>query len=161
MVKAVVIDVSALNGTTGNGISPDINKDFIVGWEKKNGEINADEIVLFYTGWDKYYIEGDEGKKYTERPVRFKDFPGWPSPVSETVIYLAEKGVTTIGIDSASMGSVHDGGDVHVEGLKRGLIYIEGLANLDKLPMRGAEFIFLPVKVEGSSGFPGRAIAFV
>ena len=41
------------------------------------------------------------------------------------------------------------------------MMYIELLANLRKLPPRGAYFIFLPIKVEGASAGPGRAIGLV
>jgi kynurenine formamidase len=37
----------------------------------------------------------------------------------------------------------------------------ENLANLDKLPPRGATLIALPMKIEGGSGGPLRAIALV
>ena len=50
---------------------------------------------------------------------------------------------------------------MHQEGLSRGLRYVEILTNLDKLPTRGAFFVFLPLKIAGSSGGPGRAIAFL
>jgi isatin hydrolase len=39
--------------------------------------------------------------------------------------------------------------------------YIEILTNLDELPIRGAYFIFMPIKISGSSGGPGRAMALL
>jgi kynurenine formamidase len=41
------------------------------------------------------------------------------------------------------------------------MAYVESLTQLGRLPARGAYFLFLPVKVEGSSGAPGRAVAFI
>jgi kynurenine formamidase len=41
------------------------------------------------------------------------------------------------------------------------MIFIEMLTNLDRLPVRGAHFAFLPMKLAGSTGGPGRAIAFL
>jgi kynurenine formamidase len=41
------------------------------------------------------------------------------------------------------------------------MMYVELLANLAKLPPRGAFFIFLPIKIAGGSAGPGRAIALV
>jgi kynurenine formamidase len=38
---------------------------------------------------------------------------------------------------------------------------VEILTNLGDLPVRGAFFVFLPLKISGSSGGPGRAIALV
>lgn len=67
----------------------------------------------------------------------------------------------TVGIDAPSVGSVDDGAAVHQEALSRGMCFIEMLTNLGTLPVRGAFFVFLPLKIEGSSGGPGRAIAFL
>jgi kynurenine formamidase len=39
--------------------------------------------------------------------------------------------------------------------------YVELLTNLSELPVRGALFVFLPVKISGSSGGPGRAMALL
>jgi kynurenine formamidase len=49
----------------------------------------------------------------------------------------------------------------HVEELSHGMRYVEILTNLGELPVRGAYFIFMPVKIAGSSGGPGRAIALL
>jgi len=39
--------------------------------------------------------------------------------------------------------------------------YVELLTGLQYIPPSGAYFIFLPVKVAGSTGGPGRAIALL
>jgi kynurenine formamidase len=39
--------------------------------------------------------------------------------------------------------------------------YVEILTNLGELPVRGAYFIFMPVKIASSSGGPGRAMALI
>lgn len=159
---AAVIDVRFLNHPEGQpGVSPAITVEHVRSWEAEHGAIQAREIVLFCTGWDRYYKPGLEGRQYAQGPVLFRDTPGWPAPEPETVIYLHEKGVKTIGTDAASLGSTHNGAPMHQEGLKRGLIYIEALTCLDQLPARGAQFLFLPLKVAGSSGCPGRAIAML
>lgn len=160
--QAIVIDVRFLNRLDVQpGISPAITVEHVASWEAEHGAIQAREIVLFYTGWDRYYQAGNEGRQYVQGPVLFRDTPGWPAPGPETVIYLHEKGVKTIGTDATSLGSSHNGAPMHQEGLKRGLIYIEGLTNLDQLPPRGAQFVFLPLKVAGATGCPGRAIAII
>jgi kynurenine formamidase len=41
------------------------------------------------------------------------------------------------------------------------MLFIELLANLRLLPARGAFFVCLPLKIEGSSAGPARAIALV
>jgi kynurenine formamidase len=159
---AVVIDVRFLHRPENPpGISPAITVEHMAAWEAENGPIQKGEIVLFWTGWDRYYKPGIEGQPYVQGTLVFRDTPGWPAPEVEVVLYLHEKGVKTIGIDAASLGAAQNGIPVHQEGLKRDLIYIEGLTHLEKLPSRGALFLFLPLKIAGSSGCPGRAIAIV
>jgi isatin hydrolase len=41
------------------------------------------------------------------------------------------------------------------------MLFVEGLTNLDRLPARGASFVFLPVKIATASGAPGRAVAIL
>ena len=59
------------------------------------------------------------------------------------------------------MGPSDGGAPVHVAGLGAGMVFIEGLANLAVLPVSGASFQFLPLKIARSSGGPGRAIAWL
>ena len=104
---------------------------------------------------------GRGGREVHDGSLVTGEYPGWPAPSPETAVYLHEKGVKTIGIDAPSIGSAHDGVPVHQEGLGRGMRYVELLTNLSELPVRGAYFIFMPVKIAGSSGGPGRAMAFL
>lgn len=157
---AACIDVSDLEGNE-NGVSPWITASHIRTWEGIHGVLHPNEVVLLRTGWDRYYVEGEEGLKYVMRPVDKGDFPGWPAPSVEAIEYLLEKGIRCLGIDAPSIGACHAGIEPHQAGLSRRMRYIEGLTNLDKLPSRGAYFIFLPLKVANSSGSPGRALAFV
>jgi isatin hydrolase len=161
MGPAVVVDVSYLSGRGEPGESPFIEPDHIKDFEREHGDLQAGEAVLLKTGWDEYYVEGEAGEKYMHGPLVTRSSPGWPAPSPETAVYLDEKGVKTLGIDAPSIGASHDGVPVHQVGLGRGMRYIELLTNLDELPVRGAFFVFLPVKVARSSGGPGRAIAFL
>ena len=161
MGPAVVVDVRFLQEEGEPGVSPFITADHLRAWEAENGEISAGEVVLLRTGWDRFYVEGDEGLRFMHGSLVTGDAPGWPAPSPDMAVYLHEKGVKLIGIDAPSIGSAHDGIPVHQEGLGRGLRYVEILTNLGELPTRGAFFVFLPLKIGGSSGGPGRAVAFV
>lgn len=161
MGPAVVVDVRSLAGEGEPGVSPFIEPDHVRAFEEEHGELREGEVVLFKTGWDRYYVEGEEGEKYMHGSLVTGEYPGWPAPSPETAIYLYEKGVKTIGIDAPSIGSAHDGVPVHQQGLSRGMRYIEILTKLDELPVRGAYFIFMPVKLANSSGGPGRAMALL
>jgi kynurenine formamidase len=161
MGPAAVMDVRPLAEGGEPGVSPFIEPDHVRAWEADNGPLREGEVVLFRTGWDRYYVEGEEGERYMSGPLVTGDSPGWPAPSPETAVYLYERGVKTIGIDAPSIGSAHDPIPVHQEGLSRGMRYVEILTNLGELPARGAYFVFLPVKIDGSSGAPGRAVALV
>lgn len=154
-----VIDVRHLVGTVEQGKSPIIGLDTIYSWEKENHTIEKGNIVAFFTGWDKHYYSNREA--YLENPVSKKSSSGWPAPSKETIMYLFEKGVNTIAIDAPSIGAIHEGVSVHQAGLQRRMIFIEGLTSLDKLPVSGSYFVFLPLKLADSSGCPGRAIAYI
>jgi kynurenine formamidase len=159
---AIVIDCRSLRGQAKNGESPIITLDFVKDWEKENGKINPKEVVLFYSGWtDDTYDRMPKGKKFGIDVILTKSAPGWPAPDVLVMEYLAEKGIRTIGVDTGSMGSLQDDAAAHHAGLKHGMVFIERLTNLGKLPKRGAGFMFLGLKLEGGSGAAGRAIAFI
>ena len=154
-----VIDVRYLIGTAEPGKSPIIGPDVISLWEENHKKIEENEIVAFYTGWDRHYFENRVA--YLENPVKNKSVPGWPAPSKETIILLYEKGVKTVAIDAPSIGAIHEGISAHQAGLQRKMIFIEGLTSLDRLPTSGSYFVFLPLKISDSSGCPGRAVAYI
>lgn len=161
MGPAAVIDVSELSGTGDPGVSPEILPAHIERWEADHGLLQPDEIVLFRSDWDDRYLPLPEGSGYVTDSFLLQQSPGWPTPDVPALQLLLDRGVRTVGIDGVSIGSAHDGAPPHQFGLGNGMLYVELLANLRKLPPRGAWFIFLPLKVAGSSGGPGRAIALL
>jgi kynurenine formamidase len=137
-----------------------ITAEAIADWEISHGAIRDGEVVLLRTGWDQYYVEYPAGSRYS-RDVFLRQVPGWPSPTPDAIELLNERGVKTLGTDGPSIGPAHDPNPSHWAGLRRGMNYIEGLANLSSLPERGGYFVFLPVKIAHSSGGPGRAFAYL
>lgn len=162
MGAAVVVDCRPLRGKAEPGMSPIITADFLKQWEAQNGAFQPGDIVLLQTGWTTdYYKPFPEGQAFGTDVVIEKKAPGWPAPDGPAMTYLADKGVKLVGVDTGSTGPLQADPEPHWAGLGRGVIFVERLVNLDKLPVRGALFIFLPIKNEGGSGSPGRAIAFV
>jgi kynurenine formamidase len=156
---AAVVDLRHLDGQAKPGVSPPITVAHLEAWEEEHGHFEAGEIVLLLTGWSKHYVPGEAGKAFLHEPVVLQSRPAWPAPEAAVAIFLHERGVATIGIDAPSMGSAEEGIEVHEEGLRREMLFVEGLTNLERLPARGAQFVFLPVKIAVASGGPGRAIA--
>jgi kynurenine formamidase len=158
---AAVIDLRQLDGQADPGASPPITVAHLEAWEAEHGRFNAGEIVLLLTGWSRHYVRGEAGKAFLHEPVVLQSRPAWPAPEAAVAVFLHERGVATVGIDAPSIGSAEEGNEVHRAGLSRQMVFIEGLANLDRLPPRGASFVFLPVKIAVASGAPGRAIAIL
>ena len=158
---AAVVDATELTGQGEGGVSPEIMPALIERWEAEHGRLEPGEIVLFRTDWDDRYLRMPDGNGYVLDPFLLQRGPGWPTPDIPALQLLLDRGVTTVGLDGVSVGASHNGPPPHQFGLSRGMLYLELLANLRRLPPRGALFIFLPLKIQGGSAGPGRAIALV
>ncbi|HEX4463298.1 MAG TPA: cyclase family protein [Solirubrobacterales bacterium] len=158
---AAVVDLRHLDGEAEPGASPAITVAHLEAWEQEHGRFEPGEIALLLTGWSKHYVKGEAGRAFLHEPVVLQSRPAWPAPEADAAIFLHERGVNTIGIDAPSMGSAEEGNEVHRAGLSRKMAFVEGLTNLDRLPPRGASFVFLPIKIAVASGAPGRAIALL
>ena len=158
---AAVVDLRDLSGRGEPGVSPWITADRLQAWEAEHGPFQAGDIVLLATGWSGHYRPGPAGHAYLQGPVAERSSPGWPAPDLGAIRLLAERGVTTVGTDTPSMGAAHDGAPVHQEALGRGMLFIEGLCGLAALPPVGAYFLFLPLKLVDGTGSPGRAVALL
>ena len=158
---AAVVDVRELRTSdTENGMSPLITLDYLKDWEAKHGEFERGDVVVLFTGWDEFFVPYPAGRGFLMDPFEGRS-PGWPAPTEEAVLYMNDKGVDTLVTDVPSLGATDDIQSVHYAGLGRGMVFIECLTNLDRLPPRGSYFIFLPLKVRRSSGCSGRAMAWV
>ncbi len=157
---ACVIDGGDLIGQAENGKSPRLTLDRVKEWERTNGGLTARDAVLLRTGWtDKFYRTGAEGAAHGDAPVLDKSVPAWPAPDREALAYFIEKGIGLFGTDCPSGGLLDEIVECHYLALGAGLLFVENLTNLAELPPRGAVFFFLPLKLVGGSGSPGRAVA--
>jgi kynurenine formamidase len=158
---AAVIDVPADLPGGANGVSPIIPVSVVEDFEKKHGRLQPNDVVLFRSNWDRFYLPGEPGKKYNYGPMILKSDHGWPAPDVEVMQLLLDRGIRCIGTDGSSMGPVHNGAPVHQLALSTGAVFIESLANLKKLPDRGSWFMFAPLNLARGTGAPGRAFAIV
>tara|TARA_Y100001949_G_scaffold60274_1_gene51039 strand:- start:459 stop:1106 length:648 start_codon:yes stop_codon:yes gene_type:complete len=126
-----------------------ITKSDIQKFEKKYGKIPNYSTVIFWTGWqkmlrdDSYFIKN----------------PGLSEAAAK---YLVSKKTNMVGIDSPSIdfkGSQRF--PVHRLFSKNNILIVENLANLDKIKTTKFHFIVLPLKLNGATGSPVRAIAFI
>lgn len=160
--NAVCVDVTELVGDTP-GESPWIEPHHIRAREERLGRsLTPEDVVLFRSDWDrKHYNPFPRGNAYAFDVAVLKKSPGWPAPSVDCIRELLDRGVRCVGTDAPSMGAAHDGAPAHLEGLSRGQVFIEGLANLDRVPDQDGIFQFMPVKIARSSGGPGRAVVWV
>lgn len=145
------------------------NRDYLItvedvlDWEKTNGGLNPNTIVLFRTGYGKYYPDaktyfGTELKGETAIPNLH--FPGLSNDLA--LFLVSSRKVKAVGIDTPSIdyGQSSDF-KTHRILLKDNIPVFENLANLDKLPAKNIYLIALPMLIEGGSGAPLRIIAGV
>lgn len=114
--------------------------------------IKPGDRILFYTGWERYYPE----QTY---------YCNFPALSLELAHWLVKKKVSLVGIDTGSVAALGDWEEltaVHKVFLTSGVILVEGLSNLDKLPFdQPFEIICLPLKLAQSDGAPARVVAIV
>ncbi|HEY6934725.1 MAG TPA: cyclase family protein [Marmoricola sp.] len=158
---AAVIDVPEDLDGGGPGVSPAIGPDLLTRHEEEHGPVTEGTVVLFRTGWDRFYRPGESGSGYCFEALVTRSGPGWPAPEVPIMEALLERGVRCVGTDAPSMGSAHDGAPVHVAALSRGAVFVEALRGLDQLPSRGAWFQFAPLNICRGTGAPGRALAWL
>jgi kynurenine formamidase len=158
VAPAVVIDVAAKAAS-----DPDYRLTVadVDAFERRHGRIARGTIVLLRTGWSARW---PEAKAYLG-----DDTPGdasklrFPSFGAEAATFLIrDRHVGAIGVDVASIdyGRSTDF-RVHQIAAAADVPGLENLTNLGQLPPVGALVIALPMKIEGGSGGPVRAIALV
>lgn len=158
--EAVVVDVT--EKTKGNADYL-ISVEDIKSWESIHGEIPGGIILLFRTGWGAYYPDaskylGTSGKG--DSAVANLHFPSINPDLAAWLV--KERKPKAVGIDVASVdyGQSKDF-KTHQILYAENIPGFENLANLEKLPAKGAYIVALPMKIKDGSGGPLRIIAWV
>ena len=124
-----------------------IIKQDIINFEKKYGKIRKNDSIVFSTGWYKQI----EKKNY------FKENPGLSDSAAQ---YLKSKRVNLVGIDSPSIDlGKNTKFSVHKIFSKNNILILENLTNLEKISGFHFQLIVLPLKLQGTTGSPVRAVA--
>jgi kynurenine formamidase len=152
-LKQMILPLIVLDNTTYQ--TKDDNHAFSVAdlkaWEEKHGKVPRGSFVALRT--DMY-------KDWDKNPERFKraPFPAWSF---ETIKFLYEqRGVTATGHEAMDTDT-SDKMDSETYILQHGHYQIEVMANLDKVPPRGALIVVTWPKVRDGLGFPARALAIL
>jgi kynurenine formamidase len=123
-------------------------------WERKNGRIPKQSAVLLRTGWAQRW--SDAVRYANHDPQGIPRVPGFSAAA---LVFLEERQVRGLGLDVYLPGgaTVGDPGSLVVPS---GVWRLENLANLDRLPVKGAKLIIAPLRLEAASA-PARVIAIL
>jgi len=122
----------------------DINLDFL---KNKEQIIRKVDFILFYTGW--------QHKWNTE-----KYFDEFPTLTGEAVDWLVTLNLKALGFDTISVDKTTDSYlPNHKALLRKEILIIENMTNLDKLISKNFEFNCIPLKIDKSDGSPVRSFA--
>ena len=144
--------------------SPIINLDLVKKYETDNGALKPGDIVLFQTGHsDRFFkpvTSSPDPDPLMAAPLAGKS-EGWPTPSTEVIQYLAQKGIRCIGTDAPTLGGVdaNQARELNWFSANHQLLVLEFLTNLDSIRDRNAFFMFAPIKIRGTKAGYGRAIA--
>ncbi len=169
----LTVDSIPLTSLTGNAVVIDVsakaleNRDYLISvadveaWEKEHGEIPQNSIVLFHTGYGKFYPDRAKVLGTAKHGVEAIPELHFPSIAPETTQWLLDKrDIKAMGLDTPST-DYGQSKDFKTHQILHGKNKpgFENVANLDKLPPTGAYIVALPVKIGKGSGGPLRIIA--
>ena len=155
---AAVIDVSAAAAA-----NPDyqIQVSDIEAWEKANGKIPDNALVLLRTGWDARWPDRKAylgTSKIGSDAVAELHFPGLDPRTAQWLV--DNRPIDAIGIDTPSIDYGQSKSfETHQALFAKNIPAFENVANLGELPATGATIIALPMKIQGGSGGPLRIVA--
>ena len=162
-LERLVAPAAVLDVTGRAAADPDyqLTRADVLAFEARHGRIRPGTIVLLRTGWSRRWPDrraylGDD----TPGDASRLHFPSFGEAAARLLV--GERRVAALGVDAASIdhGQSKDfrvhrvAGAADVPGL-------ENLTGLEALPPTGALVVALPMKIEGGSGGPLRAIALV
>lgn len=146
VVTCVVVDVSTKSHETYIITDQDVKN-----FENKYGVITKNTIVIFNTGWGKFWHD----------PIKYRNDLKFPTLSKEVAELLLKRNVVGVGIDTLSPDSADSGFPVHQILLGAGKYIIENVANANLLPPSNSIVIGLPLRVEGGTESPVRLIAMI
>jgi kynurenine formamidase len=161
--EARVIDVRTLVDSTQPAqwpASPEITVEQVKAFEQKAGDLRPGDVVIFHTGYNDKYLRPQPGEpRMWLEPLQGKS-EGWPAPGPDTIVYLQSKGIRCVSSDAPDLGGVDPKRAMMTYWAlgSREMVGVEFLVNVDKIPVKGAYFMFAAVKVRDCHGGPGRAI---
>jgi isatin hydrolase len=161
VAPAAVLDATGLRAAAEPGVSPRITPEHVLAHERAHGPLRHGDAVLVRSDWsDDHYRPFPDGRRFAAAVIAGELGP-WPALADDACELLVERSVGLVGFDAPSAGAFDDVAAAHRILLAANVVLVENLTGLGALPPRGATFAFLPLKLAGGSGAPGRAIGLV
>jgi len=124
-------------------------------WISENGDLPAGAVVALRSGWAKKVKEAS----FRNDPEGNFAFPGFGKSATDLLLELdaAAIGVDTLSLDPGNSADFA----VHNSWLPAGRYGIEGLKNLEELPVKGATIVVGAPTHRGGTGGPARILALL
>jgi len=156
----VVVDVSAKALNNRDYL---ISIDDILAWENENGALPDSIILLFRTGYGKFYPDANRyfgTDRKGDSAIALLHFPGIDPQLAEWL--LKNRTIKAVGLDTPSIdyGQSSDF-RTHRILLAENIPAFENVANLDLLPVKNCYVVALPMQIKKGSGAPLHIIAYV
>lgn len=169
----LTVDQLPLASMTGSAVLIDVSRkalsdrDYQIGrsdieqWEQEHGRIPDNTIILFRTGYGRFYPDRERyfgTGKTGQEAIPELHFPGVLPAATQWLV--EQRKIKALGLDTPSIdyGQSKDF-QTHRILLSHNKVGFENLANLEQLPAKNLYVVALPMKIAGGSGAPLRIIA--
>ena len=140
-----------------------LSVDDVQAWENAHGTLPDGAILLIDTGSSQLWPNRNAYMGTNERGEEALTKLKFPGIHPTTAKFLAtQRNIKAVGLDTPSLdygGSNHF--ETHQILFEKNIPGFENVTNLDKLPVKGATIIALPMKIKEGSGGPLRIIALL
>ncbi len=158
-VEQLVVPLAVINVTAKADGNPDyqVTPADLRAWERRHGRLPRGACVAMHAGWGRRVgSDAFAGKD----PKGGLHFPGFHPEATDWLI--KERRVPGMAVDTLSLdyGASTDF-KTHYAWLPSGRWGLECVANLDRVPPRGATLVVGAPKIKGATGGPARLLALV
>jgi kynurenine formamidase len=153
IVPAVVIDIARRAARDPDTV---VTVEDLRAFERKHGRIPRDAAVLMHSGWGARVTDAD-AYRGTDAAGTLH-FPGFGADATEWL--LRRRGIRSLGVDTLSIDPGNSSTfDTHLILTGADRYGLENLANLDRIPKRGATIVVGLIPYEEGSGGQARIFA--
>jgi kynurenine formamidase len=159
-ITSLVVPLAVVDVADKAAANPDylVSRQDLLDWERANGRLPDDCCVAMNSGWAKHL--GDVARYTGKDAAGVFHFPGFGPEAAEWL--MRERRVQGLAVDTFSLdhGPSKDF-KTHYLWLPSGRWGLENVANLDRVPAKGATLVVGVAKVKDATGGPARLVALI